>query len=92
MASQIWKKKTLFFYWRYYVQYSLVFISFTVRTMDGCRFIWILDAGNNTAMEPYRAFIADKLDASQQPIGFQAQSFFTGFGQTLANFSLFIFP
>lgn len=54
--------------------------------------LWILDAGNNTAMEPYRAFIADKLDASQQGLGFQSQSFFTGFGQTLANVSLFIFP
>ncbi len=54
--------------------------------------LWILDAGNNTAMEPYRAFIADKLDPEQQPTGFQAQSFFTGFGQTLANVSLFIFP
>ncbi|CAN5494826.1 MFS transporter [soil metagenome] len=54
--------------------------------------LWVLDAGNNTAMEPYRAFIADKLDANQQPTGFQAQSFFTGFGQTLANVSLFIFP
>ena len=54
--------------------------------------LWILDAGNNTAMEPYRAFIADKLDEAQQPMGFQAQSFFTGFGQTLANVSLFIFP
>ena len=54
--------------------------------------LWVLDAGNNTAMEPYRAFVADKLDATQQPTGFQAQSFFTGFGQTLANVSLFIFP
>jgi maltose/moltooligosaccharide transporter len=54
--------------------------------------LWILDAGNNTAMEPYRAFVADKLDGSQQATGFQAQSFFTGFGQTLANFSLAIFP
>jgi maltose/moltooligosaccharide transporter len=54
--------------------------------------LWLLDAGNNTAMEPYRAFVADKLDASQQATGFQAQSFFTGFGQTLANISLFIFP
>eukprot|EP01035_Chromulina_nebulosa_P005314 gene5314-7205_t len=44
--------------------------------------LWLLDAGNNTAMEPYRAFIADKLDAEQQPTGFQAQSFFTGFGKT----------
>lgn len=54
--------------------------------------LWILDAGNNTAMEPYRAFVADKLDFEQQPLGFQMQSFFTGFGQTLANLSLFIFP
>ncbi len=54
--------------------------------------LWILDAGNNTAMEPYRAFVADKLEGDQQPLGFQMQSFFTGFGQTLANLSLFIFP
>jgi maltose/moltooligosaccharide transporter len=54
--------------------------------------LWILDAGNNTAMEPYRAFIADKLNDEQRPTGFQTQSFFTGLGQTLANFSLFLFP
>ncbi|GER59505.1 MFS transporter [Patiriisocius marinus] len=54
--------------------------------------LWILDIGNNTAMEPYRALIADKLDDDQQPLGFQMQSFFTGLGQVLANFSLFIFP
>ncbi len=54
--------------------------------------LWILDAGNNTAMEPYRALIADKLDNEQQPLGFQMQSFFTGLGQVLANLSLFIFP
>jgi maltose/moltooligosaccharide transporter len=42
-------------------------------------------------MEPYRAFIADTLKPAQQPTGFQAQSFFTGFGQTLANVSLFLF-
>jgi maltose/moltooligosaccharide transporter len=53
--------------------------------------LWVLDAGNNTAMEPYRAFIADTLKPAQQPTGFQAQSFFTGFGQTLANVSLFLF-
>lgn len=54
--------------------------------------LWVLDAGNNTAMEPYRAFIADTLEEKQQSIGFQAQSFFTGLGQTLANVSLFVFP
>lgn len=54
--------------------------------------LWILDVGNNTAMEPYRAFIADKLDTSQQATGFQAQSFFTGLGQTLSNLSIAVFP
>jgi maltose/moltooligosaccharide transporter len=54
--------------------------------------LWILDAGNNTAMEPYRAFVADILPEDQQPEGFQAQSAFTGFGQFLSAFSLFLFP
>jgi len=53
--------------------------------------LWLLDASNNTAMEPYRAFIADKLPPSQTAKGFLAQSFFTGLGITLANVSLFIF-
>jgi maltose/moltooligosaccharide transporter len=53
--------------------------------------LWILDAANNTAMEPYRAFIADKLDEKQQPLGFLTQSFFTGLGITLANLSLGFF-
>jgi maltose/moltooligosaccharide transporter len=54
--------------------------------------LWLLDVGNNTAMEPYRAFVADTLNENQQPIGFQAQSAFTGFGQFLSYISLFIFP
>jgi len=53
--------------------------------------LWILDAANNTAMEPYRAFIADKLPAEQRATGFLSQSFFTGLGITLANLSLFGF-
>ncbi len=53
--------------------------------------LWVLDAANNTAMEPYRAFIADKLPEEQFGLGFLSQSFFTGLGITLANISLFIF-
>ncbi|WP_237476725.1 MFS transporter [Lichenibacterium dinghuense] len=53
--------------------------------------LWLLDASNNTAMEPYRAFIADKLPPAQHARGFLTQSFFTGFGITLANVSLFVF-
>ncbi|MBF0803810.1 MULTISPECIES: MFS transporter [Neisseria] len=53
--------------------------------------LWLLDISNNTAMEPYRAFIADKLPDNQQPTGFLMQSVFTGLGITLANVSLYFF-
>ncbi|HMB64606.1 MAG TPA: MFS transporter [Eudoraea sp.] len=53
--------------------------------------LWILDAANNTAMEPYRAFVGDKLPDKQLTFGFQMQSLFVGAGITLANFSLFLF-
>ena len=53
--------------------------------------LWVLDAANNTAMEPYRAFVTDILPEEQHPTGFLTQSFFTGLGITLANLSLFVF-
>ena len=46
--------------------------------------LWILDAANNVAMEPYRAFVSDRLDKSQHSAGFLTQSAFTGLAQTLA--------
>ncbi|HST83032.1 MAG TPA: MFS transporter [Kineosporiaceae bacterium] len=50
---------------------------------------WLLDAGNNTSMEPYRAFISDRLPKSQLARGFLTQSMFTGAGAVLANLSFF---
>src|SRR3954453_15532400 len=50
---------------------------------------WLLDAGNNTSKEPYRAFISDRLPKSQLARGFLTQSMFTGAGAVLANLSLF---
>ena len=47
--------------------------------------LWILDASINISMEPFRAFVADKLDASQRTAGFVLQSFFIGVGASLAN-------
>lgn len=53
--------------------------------------LWILDVGNNMAMEPYRAFVGDKLPKKQLSLGFQMQSLFVGAGIVLANASIFIF-
>ena len=69
----------------------LFFFPFVTAVWMAVLLLWLLDASNNTAMEPYRAFIADKLPPSQLGKGFLAQSFFTGFGITLANISLFVF-
>jgi len=46
--------------------------------------LWLLDAGNNVTMEPYRAYVADRLAAEQRPVGFLTQSAFTGLAQTLS--------
>jgi maltose/moltooligosaccharide transporter len=46
--------------------------------------LWILDAGNNITMEPYRAYVADRLAPEQRSVGFLTQSAFTGLAQTLS--------
>jgi maltose/moltooligosaccharide transporter len=46
--------------------------------------LWILDAANNVTMEPYRAYVSDRLNKDQHALGFLTQSAFTGLAQTLA--------
>lgn len=53
--------------------------------------LWILDASINVSMEPFRAFVADKLNIDQRTAGFAMQSFFIGVGATLANGLPYIF-
>jgi maltose/moltooligosaccharide transporter len=54
--------------------------------------MWLLDAGLNSSMEPFRAFVGDMLNTEQRPLGFSIQSFMVGFGQTMANLMPFILP
>ena len=53
--------------------------------------LWILDASINVSMEPFRAFVADKLNVDQRTVGFAMQSFFIGIGATLANILPYVF-
>ena len=69
----------------------LFLFPFTSAVWMAVLLLWLLDVSNNTAMEPYRAFISDRLPPSQLAKGFLAQSFFAGLGITLANVSLFVF-
>jgi maltose/moltooligosaccharide transporter len=47
--------------------------------------LWVLDASINVSMEPFRAFVADKLPPEQRGMGFAMQSFFIGVGAVVAG-------
>ena len=47
--------------------------------------LWIMDSSINISMEPFRAFVADKLPVKQRTLGFSMQSFFIGIGATIAS-------
>lgn len=47
--------------------------------------LWMMDAAINVSMEPFRAFVGDKLDVSQQTSGFAMQTFFIGCGAVIAS-------
>lgn len=63
---------------------ALFFMPFSRALWMAASLLWILDAANNITMEPYRAFVSDKLTEEQHSLGFLTQSAFTGLGQTLA--------
>jgi maltose/moltooligosaccharide transporter len=48
-------------------------------------FLWMLDASVNISMEPFRAFVADKLNPDQRTTGFVMQSFFIGAGAAIGS-------
>lgn len=63
---------------------GLFFMPLSVSIMTAVMWLWILDAGNNITMEPYRAYVADRLNPEQRQTGFLTQSAFTGLAQMLA--------
>ena len=63
---------------------SLFAMPFSSALWMAVSLLWILDAANNITMEPYRAYVSDRLDKRQRPLGFLMQSAFTGLAQTLS--------
>jgi maltose/moltooligosaccharide transporter len=53
--------------------------------------LWILDASINISMEPFRAFVGDKLAPEQRTSGFAMQSFFIGIGSVIAALLPWVF-
>ena len=63
---------------------SLLAMPYSATLWMAASLLWILDAANNVTMEPYRAYISDRLDPSQHAQGYLTQSAFTGLAQTLS--------
>lgn len=53
--------------------------------------LWVLDASINISMEPFRAFVGDKLASSQRTTGFATQTFFIGLGAVIASLLPYLF-
>src|SRR3954449_720980 len=64
---------------------ALFFMPMSSSLWMAASLLWVLDASINISMEPFRAFVADKLDPSQRTTGFVMQSLFIGIGASLAN-------
>jgi maltose/moltooligosaccharide transporter len=63
---------------------GLLFMPLSASIVMAVSVLWILDAGNNITMEPYRAYVSDRLNPDQRQAGFLTQSAFTGLAQCLA--------
>lgn len=53
--------------------------------------LWLLDGSINISMEPFRAFVGDKLPDDQRTSGFAMQSFFIGTGAVVASMLPYVF-
>ncbi|GBF59326.1 hypothetical protein PbB2_03021 [Candidatus Phycosocius bacilliformis] len=66
---------------------GLFFMPLSSSILMAVSLLWLLDAGNNITMEPYRAYVSDRLNPDQRQFGFLSQSAFTGLAQMLAFLS-----
>ena len=79
------RRKPFFFMGAILTSIALVLMPNSKALWMAASLMWIMDAGLNMTMEPFRAFIGDKLNTAQRTLGFAVQSFFVGFGQITAS-------
>jgi maltose/moltooligosaccharide transporter len=80
-----WGRRTPYFLWGALLcSLGLLAMPFSPALWFAASLLWILDAANNVTMEPYRAYVSDRLRPEQHAPGFLTQSAFTGLAQTLA--------
>lgn len=64
---------------------ALIFMPHSSALWMAAGLLWVLDVFGNVAMEPFRAFVTDKLPDSQVNRGFIMQSLMIGLGGSIAS-------
>ena len=83
--GRLGRRRPYFLVGAIFASVALFFMPTSTSLWMAASLLWMLDASINVSMEPFRAFVADKLDTSQRTAGFVMQSLFIGVGASLAN-------
>jgi maltose/moltooligosaccharide transporter len=90
MSDRTWhpkwgRRRPYFFIGAVLSSIALVFMPHSPALWMAEGLLWVLDTFGNVAMEPFRAFVADKLPDSQLNRGFIMQSLMIGLGGSIAS-------
>ena len=79
------RRRPFFFFGAVFASLALFLMPNSQALWMAAAVLWMMDAAINVSMEPFRAFVGDKLDPSQQTAGFAMQTFFIGCGAVIAS-------
>ena len=90
MSDRTWhprwgRRRPYFFIGAVFSSIALIFMPHSPQLWMAAGLLWVLDTFGNVAMEPFRAFVADKLPDSQLNRGFIMQSLMIGLGGSIAS-------
>lgn len=96
MSDRTWhptwgRRRPYFFIGAVISSIALIFMPHSSVLWMAAGLLWILDVFGNVAMEPFRAFVTDKLPDSQVNRGFIMQSMMIGLGGSIASALPWIF-
>lgn len=96
MSDRTWhprwgRRRPFFFFGALFSSIALFLMPNSPYLWMAALLLWVLDASINISMEPFRAFVGDKLRPDQQTTGYAMQTFFIGVGAVIASLLPFFF-
>lgn len=96
MSDRTWhpkfgRRRPYFFIGALLSSIALIFMPHSSALWMAAGLLWVLDVFGNVSMEPFRAFVTDKLPDSQVNKGFIMQSLMIGLGGSIASSLPWIF-